>query len=122
MAGLGAVAWVMKRGGDVYPQANAGLDTPFLQALRELKESPLSTPAQINVGRYFINAIDLHLAGIQSAQEAYRAAVDYIEAGDIPNLGVKERCLATGAEVEYGFKKWLCVPTPVRGRRPGLAP
>lgn len=110
----GHVAWLLCQPTPVLSQGLEGLDTGLTRALKELEANPRSTPFQTLVGGYFLEAIKQHLGG---DTDGHRALVGFVMTGDFPDLGVKESCQATGAEVGYGFKQWACAPIPKPGQR-----
>lgn len=61
---------------------------------------PTPVLSQGLVGGYFLEAIKQHLGG---DTDGHRALVGFVMTGDFPDLGVKESCQATGAEVGYGM-------------------
>lgn len=116
------VAWRMRQYTFTHPQGAVGLDTYFTRTLKELEENLGSTPSQIQAGRYFLQAIKRRVGWETDVDRAHGIIVGFVMDGDIPDLGVKETCQATGVEVGYGFRQWRGSAEPSRTPRNLLRP
>lgn len=119
----GHVAWVLSRGIDVLPANSASLNTPFFQAVRELADHPQSTPAQLKVGRYFMEGAHRFLFSA-GAEQAHQALLAFVDQGNVaPEVLPVETCQTSGEQVSYRLEGWRCAPTPALNQQePSLRP
>lgn len=106
------VAWLIQQGADIWPEHCEHLKTPFMMALRRLRENPEDAVAQDDVGQRLERQLDMmFLYGARNDTstpgEIHEAMQAKMVQGDFPNtLSDPQLCFSSGEHVQVRAMGW----------------